>query len=172
MAVDIKKLYAIKKCINGTLTELGGDAKEIKVDFCNTFNMETSGEKVTARADGEDAINITSSVSRSFKLGMECMTDEAFALLLGGTVDEITGEIKVLKTPPTTCYSYAGIFTVVYTDGTTGVRDVTIPKVQPSIDTTIDFSSLDLSTFEIPFDILSGDDDYVFSMKPKTEAGA
>lgn len=171
MAVDIKKLYAIKKCINGTLTELGGEGKELKVDFCNSFDMETSGEKVTARADGEDAINITSSVKRSFKLGMECMTDEAFALLLGGTIDETTGEIKVLKTPPTTCYSYAGIVTVVYTDGTIGVRDVIIPKVQPSIDTSVNFSSIDLSTFEIPFDILSGDDEFVFSMKPKANTG-
>lgn len=171
MAVDTKKLYAIKKCINGTLTELGGTSKEVKVDFCNSFDMESSGEKVTARADGEDAINITSSVKRSFKLGAECMTDEAFALILGGTVDDTTGEIKVLKAPPTTCYSYAGVFTVVYTDGTIGVREVTIPKVQPAIDTSVNFSSIDLSTFEIPFDILSGDEDYVFSMKPKADAG-
>ena len=171
MAVDIKKLYAIKKCINGTLTEIGGEAKEIKVDFCNTFDMETSSEKVTARADGEDVINISSSIKRNFKLGMECMTDEAFALLLGGVVDEATGEIKVLKQPPTTCYSYAGVFTVVYTDGTTGVREITIPKVQPTIDTSISWSSIDLTSFEIPFDILSDDADYVFSMKPKTQVG-
>ena len=47
MAKTSADLYAIKKCVNGTLTEIGGKAKAIKVDFCNTFDMETSSDKIT-----------------------------------------------------------------------------------------------------------------------------
>ena len=163
-----KDLYAIKKCVNGTLTELGGEAKTIKVDFCNTFDMETSSDKLTARADGVDTINIVTSVTRTFKLGMECMTDEAMALLVGGTIDTSSGKLTVPKEVPSTCYSYEGVFTVVYTDGTTSVKQMKIPKVQPTIDSTLSLSSVDLSTFEIPFDVLSSDEDFIYSIEPKT----
>lgn len=163
-----KDLYAIKKCVNGKLTEIGGDATTIAVDFCNTFDMETSSEKLTARADGVDTITWSTSVTRNFKLGSECMTDEAMALILGGTIDTSTGKITVPKEVPSTCYSYAGVFTIVYKDGTIGVKEMTIPKVQPTIDGSLGLSSLDLSTFEIPFDILSGDEEFVMEISNKS----
>lgn len=158
-------LYAIKKCVNGTLTEIGGTSKTIKVDFCNSFSMETSSEKLTARADGVDTIVMVTSVNRSFTLNAECMTDDAMALLVGGTVDSSTNKLTIPKDVPSTCYSYEGTFVVTYKDGTSAVKKMKIPKVQPTIDGTLGLSSVDLSTFDIPFDILSSDEDYIMSIE-------
>lgn len=168
MAKTGADLYAIKKCVNGTLTEIGGKAKAIKVDFCNTFDMETSSDKITARADGVDVITWNTSIERTFTLGSECMSDDALALLVGGTIDTATSKITVPKDVPSTCYSYEGTFTVVYKDGTVGVKTMKIPKVQPNVDNSLSLSSVDLSTFEVQFNILSGDEDFVFTIEPKT----
>lgn len=162
-------LYAIKKCVNGTLTEIGGQATEIPIKFCNTFSMETSSEKQTARADGVDVINIVTSITRNFTLGSECMTDNCMALLVGGTIDSETNKITIPKDAPQTCYSYEGTFVITYTDGTSAVKKMTIPKVQPQIDSTLGLSSVDLSTFELKFDVLSGDDEFIYTIEDNPE---
>ena len=167
MAKTKDDLYAIKKCVNGTLTEIGGEATAIQVKFCNTFSMETSSEKQTARADGVDVITWSTSVKRSFTLGSECMSDNCMALLVGGTIDALTNKITVPKDAPTTCYSYKGTFVVVYQDGTSAVKEMTIPKVQPQIDSTLGLSSVDLSTFELKFDVLSGDEEFIYTINDK-----
>lgn len=157
----VQDLYAIKSCVNGKLTSLGDNSVEIPIDFCNTFDMETSSDKVVARADGKDTITMDTSVERSFTLGMECLTEETLALLIGGTIDSATKKITVPAEPPTTVYSYEGLFTMTKKDGTQLVEKMIIPRCRPQANSSISFSAIDLSTFELPFDILAEDNEWL-----------
>lgn len=149
-------LYGIKSCWQGKLIPFGesDDTNAIEVDKCNTFNIERTSDTLEFRADGVPAITAESNVKLTFKLGMEVFKSKAvLAMILGGTYDKEGDKITVSKDAPAKFYSYEGIFTM-YTDEGEGkvVEKATLYKAKPQANASIDFSSIDISTFEVTFD--------------------
>lgn len=152
------KFYTIKSCVQGTLHDISvtETTNDIAVDYCNTFNTERTSDTVEARANGVTAISLESNVKVTFKLGMEVLTKPVLAMILGGEYDEVTG-ITVGAEAPSTVYSYSGIFTMYGDDGSKLVQKMTLNKVKPVVNTSVDFSAIDLSTFELQFNVLLDD---------------
>lgn len=160
------KYYAIKSCVQSVLHPLSAsdDTKDIKVDFCNTFNSERTSSEVAAKADGVEVITLESEVKYTFKLGMEVLSEEVLAMLMGGTVDE-TGVIKVGKEAPTEIYSLTGTFKLYGDDGSVKIKKMTIGKCKPVVNSSIDFSSIDISSFELQFNMLIDEQDLFFKVE-------
>lgn len=154
------KYYAIKSCVQGTLHDISAsdDSKDISVAICNTFNQERSSDSLEARVNGVPVITMESNVKYTFKLGMEVLTEEVLAMILGGSVDE-SGIIKVGASAPSTVYSFTGVFTLNGDDGSKLVKKMTIGKCTPVVNTSIDFSAIDLSTFELQFTMMLDEDE-------------
>lgn len=148
-------LYGIKSCLQGKLTPFGeaDDTNAIAVDYCNTFNVERSSDLLEFRADGVPALTVDNNVKLTFKLGMEVLGGkEVLAMILGGTYDKTADKITVSKDAPNQYYSYSGIFTMLGDDSTKEVLKAAIYKAKPQANASIDFSSIDISTFELTFD--------------------
>ena len=143
--------YAIKSCVQGTLHDVSAldTTNDIAIDFCNTFSQERSSDSLEARADGVAAITIESNVTLTFTLGMEVLSKEVLALVLGGEIKE--NKIVVSKDAPSKVFSYTGVFTMIGDDGTKKIQKMTIGKCTPVANSTVDFSAIDLSTFELQF---------------------
>lgn len=165
------KFYTIKSCVQGKLHDIASQdaTKDIAIDFCNTFNTERSSDSIEARVNGVPAITLESNVKYTFKLGMEVLTEEVLAMIIGGEVNE-AGEIIVGAEAPSTVYSYSGVFTMYGDDGSKLVKRMTIGKVKPIVNTSVDFSAIDLSTFELQFNIML-DEEELFMKVTKDEDG-
>lgn len=159
------KFYTIKSCVQGTLHDIAktDTTDDILVDYCNTFNTERTSDTVEARANGVTAISLESNVKVTFKLGMEVLTKPVLAMILGGEYDEIEG-ITVGAEAPSNVYSYSGIFTMYGDDGSKLVQRMTLGKVKPVINTSVDFSAIDLSTFELQFNVMLDDDNNFYKI--------
>ena len=156
------KYYAIKSCVQGKLHDVAaeGQEKDIAIDFCNTFSQSRESDSLSARADGVEVITLESNVKYTFTLGMEVLTEEVMAMIMGAEYNKETNTITAKGGAPTTVYSFEGVFTLVGDDGTKLVKKMTIGKCRPIVNNTIDFSAIDLSTFELQFTMLINNDEF------------
>ena len=156
------KYYAIKSCVQGKLHDIAaeGQEKDIAVDFCNTFSQARESDSLSARADGVEVITLESNVKYTFTLGMEVLTEPVMAMIMGAEYDKESNTITAKGGAPTTVYSFEGVFTLVGDDGTKLVKKMTIGKCRPIVNNTIDFSAIDLSTFELQFTMLINNDEF------------
>ena len=150
------KYYAIKSCVQGKLHDVAAvdESKDIAIDFCNTFSQSRESDSLAARADGVEVITLESNVKYSFTLGMEVITPEVLAMLMGAEYNSETQTITAKAEAPTTVYSLEGVFTLVGDDGSRLVKKMNIGKCRPVVNNTVDFSAIDLSTFELQFTML------------------
>ena len=158
------KYYAIKSCVQGKLHDVAvgteDTSKDIAIDFCNTFSQARESDSLSARADGVEVITLESNVKYTFTLGMEVLTEEVMAMIMGAEYDKESNTITAKGGAPTTVYSFEGVFTLVGDDGTKLVKKMTIGKCRPIVNNTIDFSAIDLSTFELQFTMLINNDEF------------
>ena len=158
------KYYAIKSCVQGKLHDVAAGAedtsKDIAIDFCNTFSQARESDSLAARADGVEVITLESNVKYTFTLGMEVLTEEVMAMIMGAEYAKETNTITAKGAAPTTVYSFEGVFTLVGDDGSKLVKKMTIGKCRPIVNNTIDFSAIDLSTFELQFTMLIDNDEF------------
>lgn len=148
-------LFGIKSCVNGKLVPFGAadNTGAIALDYCNTFNIERTSDSVEFKANGTPVITAESNVKVTFKVGMEVIGGkDILAMILGGEYDKAADKITVKKDAPTAVYKYEGIFTMDGDDGTKDVQKATIYKCKPQSNGTVDFSAIDISTFELTFD--------------------
>ena len=150
------KYYAIKSCVQGKLHDVAAsdESKDIAIDFCNTFSQARESDSLAARADGVEVITLENNVKYTFTLGMEVITPEVLAMLMGAEYNSETQTITAKAEAPTTVYSLEGVFTLVGDDGSRLVKKMNIGKCRPVANNTVDFSSIDLSTFELQFTML------------------
>ena len=158
------KYYAIKSCVQGKLHDVAvgteDTSKDIAIDFCNTFSQARESDSLAARADGVEVITLESNVKYTFTLGMEVLTEPVMAMIMGAEYDKENNTITAKGGAPTTVYSFEGVFTLVGDDGTKLVKKMTIGKCRPIVNNTIDFSAIDLSTFELQFTMLINNDEF------------
>ena len=158
------KYYAIKSCVQGKLHDVAvgteDTSKDIAIDFCNTFSQARESDSLSARADGVEVITLESNVKYTFTLGMEVITEPVMAMLMGAEYNAETQEITAKAEAPTTVYSLEGVFTLVGDDGSRLVKKMNIGKCRPVANNTIDFSSIDLSTFELQFNMLIDNNEF------------
>ena len=158
------KYYAIKSCVQGKLHDVAVGAedtsKDIAIDFCNTFSQSRESDSLSARADGVEVITLESNVKYTFTLGMEVLTEEVMAMIMGAEYTKESNTITAKGGAPTTVYSFEGVFTLVGDDGSKLVKKMTIGKCRPIVNNTIDFSAIDLSTFELQFTMLIDNDEF------------
>ena len=158
------KYYAIKSCVQGKLHDVAvgteDTSKDIAIDFCNTFSQARESDSLSARADGVEVITLESNVKYTFTLGMEVLTEEVMAMIMGAEYTKESNTITAKGGAPTTVYSFEGVFTLVGDDGTKLVKKMTIGKCRPIVNNTIDFSAIDLSTFELQFTMLINNDEF------------
>ena len=151
------KYYAIKSCVQGKLHDVAAaedNSNDIAIDFCNTFSQARESDSLAARADGVEVITLESNVKYTFTLGMEVLTEEVMAMIMGAEYNKETNTLTAKGEAPTTVYSFDGIFTLVGDDGSKLVKKMTIGKCRPVVNNTVDFSAIDLSTFELQFTML------------------
>ena len=150
------KYYAIKSCVQSTLKPIGAvdESKDIAINFVNTFSQSRESDSLAARADGIEVITLENNVKYTFTVGMEVITEEVLAMLMGAEINPETKEITAKAEAPTTVYSLEGIFTLVGDDGSKLVKKMNIGKCRPVANNTVDFSAIDLSTFELQFTML------------------
>ena len=150
------KYYAIKSCVQSTLKPIGavGEEGSIPINFVNTFSQSRESDSLAARADGIEVITLENNVKYTFTVGMEVITEEVLAMLMGAEINPETKEITAKAEAPTTVYSLEGIFTLVGDDGSKLVKKMNIGKCRPVANNTVDFSAIDLSTFELQFTML------------------
>ena len=150
------KYYAIKSCVQSTLKPIGAvdESKDIAINFVNTFSQSRESDSLAARADGVEVITLENNVKYTFTVGMEVITEEVLAMLMGAEINPETKEITAKAEAPTTVYSLEGIFTLVGDDGSKLVKKMNIGKCRPVANNTVDLSSIDLSTFELQFSML------------------
>ena len=158
------KYYARKSCVQGKLHDVAvgteDTSKDIAIDFCNTFSQARESDSLSARADGVEVITLESNVKYTFTLGMEVLTEPVMAMIMGAEYDKESNTITAKGGAPTTVYSFEGVFTLVGDDGTKLVKKMTIGKCRPIVNNTIDFSAIDLSTFELQFTMLINNDEF------------
>ena len=156
------KYYAIKSCVQGKLHDVAaeGQEKDIAIDFCNTFSQARESDSLAARADGVEVITLESNVKYTFTLGMEVLTEEVMAMIMGAEYNKETNTLTAKGEAPTTVYSFEGVFTLVGDDGSKLVKKMTIGKCRPVVNNTIDFSAIDLSTFELQFTMLIDNNEF------------
>ena len=158
------KYYAIKSCVQGKLHDVAvgteDTSKDIAIDFCNTFSQARESDSLSARADGVEVITLESNVKYTFTLGMEVLTEPVMAMIMGAEYDKESNTITAKGGAPTTVYSFEGVFTLVGDDGSRLVKKMNIGKCRPVANNTIDFSSIDLSTFELQFTMLINNDEF------------
>ena len=156
------KYYAIKSCVQGKLHDIAaeGQEKDIAVDFCNTFSQARESDSLAARADGVEVITIETNVKYTFSVNMEVITEPVLAMLMGAEYDAVTNTMTAKYEAPTTVYSLEGIFTLVGDDGSKLVKKMNIGKCRPVANNTVDFSSIDLSTFELQFNMLIDNNEF------------
>ena len=156
------KYYAIKSCVQGKLHDIAaeGQEKDIAVAFCNTFSPARESDSLAARADGIEVITLENNVKYTFTVGMEVITEEVLAMLMGAEINPETKEITAKAEAPTTVYSLEGIVTLVGDDGSKLVKKMTIGKCRPVVNNTIDFSAIDLSTFVLQFTMLIDNNEF------------
>ena len=158
------KYYAIKSCVQGKLHDVAvgteDTSKDIAIDFCNTFSQARESDSLAARADGVEVITLESNVKYTFTLGMEVLTEEVMAMIMGAEYTKESNTITAKGAAPTTVYSFEGVFTLVGDDGSRLVKKMTIGKCRPVVNNTIDFSAIDLSTFELQFTMLIDNNEF------------
>ena len=156
------KYYAIKSCVQGKLHDVAAenDTKDIAIDFCNTFSQTRESDSLSARADGVEVITLETNIKYTFTLGMEVLTEEVLAMLMGAEYNSETQTITAKAEAPTTVYSLEGVFTLVGDDGSRLVKKMNIGKCRPVANNTVDLSSIDLSTFELPFTMLVDNNEF------------
>ena len=158
------KYYAIKSCVQGKLHDVAvgteDTSKDIAIDFCNTFSQARESDSLSARADGVEVITLESNVKYTFTLGMEVLTEPVMAMIMGAEYDKESNTITAKGGAPTTVYSFEGVFTLVGDDGSRVVKKMNIGKCRPVANNTVDFSSLDLSTFELQFTMLIDNNEF------------
>ena len=156
------KYYAIKSCVQGKLHDVAAsdESKDVAIDFCNTFSQSRESDSLAARADGVEVITLESNVKYNFTLGMEVITPEVMAMIMGAEYNKETDTITAKYEAPTTVYSLEGIFTLVGDDGSKLVKKMNIGKCRPIANNTVDLSSIDLSTFELQFTMLINNDEF------------
>ena len=156
------KYYAIKSCVQGKLHDVAAsdESKDIAIDFCNTFSQARESDSLAARADGVEVITLESNVKYTFTLGMEVLTEPVMAMIMGAEYNKETNTITAKGEAPTTVYSLEGVFTLVGDDGSRLVKKMNIGKCRPVANNTVDFSSIDLSTFELQFNMLIDNNEF------------
>ena len=158
------KYYAIKSCVQGKLHDVAvgteDTSKDIDINFCNTFSQARESDSLAARADGVEVITLESNVKYTFTLGMEVLTEEVMAMIMGAEYTKESNTITAKGAAPTTVYSFEGVFTLVGDDGSKLVKKMTIGKCRPVVNNTIDFSAIDLSTFELQFTMLIDNNEF------------
>lgn len=158
------KYYAIKSCVQGKLHDVAAGpedtTKDVDINFCNTFSQARESDSLAARADGVEVITLESNVKYTFTLGMEVLTEEVMAMIMGAEYTKESNTITAKGAAPTTVYSFEGVFTLVGDDGSKLVKKMTIGKCRPVVNNTIDFSAIDLSTFELQFTMLINNDEF------------
>ena len=158
------KYYAIKSCVQGKLHDVAvgteDTSKDIAIDFCNTFSQARESDSLSASADGVEVITLESNVKYTFTLGMEVLTEPVLAMLMGAEYNSETQTITAKAEAPTTVYSLEGVFTLVGDDGSRLVKKMNIGKCRPVANNTVDFSSIDLSTFELQFNMLIDNNEF------------
>ena len=156
------KYYAIKSCVQSTLKPIGAvdDSGDIAINFVNTFSQSRESDSLAARADGVEVITLESNVKYTFTLGMEVLTEPVMAMIMGAEYTKESNTITAKGAAPTTVYSFEGVFTLVGDDGSKLVKKMTIGKCRPVVNNTIDFSAIDLSTFELQFTMLIDNDEF------------
>ena len=158
------KYYAIKSCVQGKLHDVAvgteDTSKDIDINFCNTFSQSRESDSLAARADGVEVITLESNVKYTFTLGMEVLTEEVMAMIMGAEYNKETNTLTAKGEAPTTVYSFEGVFKLVGDDGSKLVKKMTIGKCRPVVNNTIDFSAIDLSTFELQFTMLIDNNEF------------
>jgi hypothetical protein len=150
--------FALKDCMDLEIREIGGD-KVIKVDYLNSATLNITADVTYAKKKGSNAIAFSSPKSGTITFTSEITNTEMLALQLGGEV--VDGKIKVGATSPTTHYEIVGKFNVVYENGTQGLKTLFFPKSKPQVDAEMTFDSENVSTFDLTFDLLNENNDFM-----------
>ena len=156
------KYYAIKSCVQSTLKPIGAtdETGDIPINFVNTFSQTRESDSLSARADGVEVITLETNIKYTFSVSMEVITEPVMAMIMGAEYDSGTNTITAKGESPTTVYSLEGVFTLVGDDGSKLVKKMNIGKCRPVVNNTIDFSAIDLSTFELQFTMLVDNNEF------------
>ena len=156
------KYYAIKSCVQSTLKPIGAtdETGDIPINFVNTFSQTRESDSLSARADGVEVITLETNIKYTFSVSMEVITEPVMAMIMGAEYDSGTNTITAKGESPTTVYSLEGVFTLVGDDGSKLVKKMNIGKCRPVVNNTIDFSAIDLSTFELQFTMLIDNNEF------------
>ena len=156
------KYYAIKSCVQSTLKPIGAtdETGDIPINFVNTFSQTRESDSLSARADGVEVITLETNIKYTFSVTMEVITEPVMAMIMGAEYNADTNTITAKGESPTTVYSLEGVFTLVGDDGSKLVKKMNIGKCRPVVNNTIDFSAIDLSTFELPFTMLVDNNEF------------
>ena len=156
------KYYAIKSCVQSTLKPIGAtdETGDIPINFVNTFSQTRESDSLSARADGVEVITLETNIKYTFSVTMEVITEPVMAMIMGAEYNADTNTITAKGESPTTVYSLEGVFTLVGDDGSKLVKKMNIGKCRPVVNNTIDFSAIDLSTFELQFTMLVDNNEF------------
>ena len=156
------KYYAIKSCVQSVLKPKGAENEtgDIPINFVNTFSQTRESDSLAARADGVEVITLETNVKYTFSVSMEVITEPVLAMLMGAEYNAETNTMTAKGEAPTTVYSLEGVFTLVGDDGSRLVKKMNIGKCRPIANNTVDLSSIDLSTFELQFNMLIDNNEF------------
>lgn len=170
MALDMKKLFALKDCLDLKIYDLSeveqhtdlADAiansvlPKLEIEYLNKTSFSLSSESVYAKKKGTNALAFSSGRTGELTLSSELTNFTAFGMQLGGKVG--ANKIEVDNLIPNTHYIITGTFRFLYEDSTEGVGKITFYKAKPKADCSVEFDSENVASFDLVFDLLSDKD--------------
>lgn len=174
MALNMKKLFALKDCLDLKIYDLAeveteGDLAAailagvqpiVEADYLNKTSFSLSTDTVYAKKKGTNAIAFGSGRTGELTLSSELTNFTSLGMQLGGKVG--ADKIEVDDVIPNTHYIITGTWRFVYDDSSEGVGKITFYKAKPKPDCSIEFDSENVASFELIFDLLANKDGKFF----------
>lgn len=154
----MSKAFAIKDVMDLTIKELGQEDPVMTINYLNDCEFSVEGETIFAKKKGTNAIAFPGGRSGTLTLNSELADIKWLGMSLGGVV---TGEkIEVSNVALTKTYVIEGTFRV-KEEGSSGlkVKTITFHSASPQANSTIAFSSENVASFTLVFDLLVDSND-------------
>lgn len=161
--------FAIKDVMDLTITEIGGSTPVMTVNYLNSCEFSVEGETVFAKKKGNNAIAFAGARTGTLTLNSELADIQWLGMSLGGAV---TGEnIEVTGAGLNKTYTIAGTFRV-KEEGASELKTkyITFHSATPQMNSTISFSSEEVASFALAFDLTVNASDKFISISSTAPA--
>lgn len=102
-------------------------------------------------------------------MNAQCIEMEYLAMVMGGTLDEATGAIKVTKDAPSKGYVLAGTFNgKKHGDNSNQVFEMILYNVAPQPNVDLTLNATDIGSFPLVLDVLQDENGDIALLTPKT----